>query len=276
MDNTDIALQKQLDPHFKAHRIIVWTIHTVVLILSLALIVFISYDTFKNIPFLQSEVYMTFQFWVCVIFLLDFFVELALSRNKWQYLRYHWFFFLISIPYLNIIGAANLEFTPNTLYFIRFIPLVRGAYSLALVVGYFSSNRAISLLASYAAILLSIIYFASLIFFQQERPVNSDVTDYWSSLWWACMNVTTIGCYINPMTIAGKICAVVLATMGMMMLPLFTVYITTKVADYNARRRKQDMELRAAFEKEQAADKTEPAATSSPAPAPSASGTPKT
>lgn len=253
-DNVTASLEQQLDPRYKIHRIIKWISHSVVLVLSMALIVWISYDTFEKIPFLQNRSYMTFQLLVCLVFMADFFVGLYMSRFRLTYLRYHWFYFLISIPYLNIIDIFDIDFTQNTLYFIRFIPLIRGAYSLAMVIGYFSSNRALSILASYAAILLSIVYFASLIFYRQESPVNSDVPDYWAALWWACMNVTTIGCYINPMTIAGKVCGVILAAMGMMMLPLFTVYITTRVQQYNKRKHKQDMLLRMAFEKQTEAE----------------------
>ena len=54
----------------------------VVMILSIALIVFISYDTFKGINFLESRVYMDFQFWVCIVFLTDFFLQLAVAPDK--------------------------------------------------------------------------------------------------------------------------------------------------------------------------------------------------
>ncbi len=242
-DKQTNQIEAQLSPKYKIERTVKWISHSIVLLLSMALIGWISYDTFENIPFLQNHAYMRFQLFVCIVFIADFFIEMSMSRFKWSYVRYHWFYLLISIPYLNIINIFNIDFTQDTLYFLRFIPLIRGAYSLAMVVGYFSSNRAMSLLASYAAILLSIIYFASLIFYQQEKSINSDVTDYWLALWWACMNVTTIGCYISPMSIAGKICAVVLAGMGMLMLPLFTVFITTKVKDYNERRRLQYEQL---------------------------------
>jgi hypothetical protein len=212
--------------------------HGVVLCLSLALIVFISYDTFAGIPFLENKVYMTFQFWVCMIFMADFFLELALSHNKRRYLWTRSFFFIISIPYLNILAHTDIHLSSQALYFIRFIPLVRGAYSLAMVVGYFSDNKATNILASYAAILFSIIYFASLIFFNQEKNINPDVKDYWDALWWACMNVTTIGCYINPLSIAGKICGATLAGCGMLMLPLFTVYVTSLVKNHKEHTRR--------------------------------------
>ena len=82
----------------------------IVLVLSLALIVFISYDTFKGINFLENHVYMDFQFWVCMIFLLDFFTQLVLAKDRKKYFARRWFFLLISIPYLNIIEQFNIQF----------------------------------------------------------------------------------------------------------------------------------------------------------------------
>lgn len=211
--------------------------HYIVLLLSLALIVFISYDTFTSVPFLTNSAYMTFQFWVCIIFLLDFFLELFFARNKHVYLLRRWFFFVISIPYLNIIDVLNLNLGEQALYFIRYIPLIRGAYSLAMVVGFFSSNRAFTILSQYAFILLSAIYFMSMIFFYEERDVNPQVLTYWDSLYWAFLNVTTVGSDIEAVTVVGKVGTVLMAMSGMMMLPLFTVYITDRVKRLNDRSR---------------------------------------
>ena len=230
-------LREKINPDFRWRRITLLSAHAIVLLLSLAIIVFISYETFKNIPFLQNSTYMTFQFWVCIAFLADFVLELCLSENKKEYLKYHWFYLLISIPYLNIIDTLQIQFEPTTLYYIRFIPLIRGAYALAMVVGYFSSDKAISLIAQYAVILLSILYFSSLIFYYVEGPVNSNVNTYWDSLYWAFMNVDTVGSNITAVTVIGKILSILLALSGMMMLPLFTVYITAKVKQYNDRHR---------------------------------------
>lgn len=249
-------------------RIIDGVAHAVVIVLSLALITFISYDTFANIPFLNSRLYMTFQFWVCVVFMADFVLELILSNDKRHYLLTHFFFFLISIPYLNIIILTDIQLGEQALYFIRFIPLVRGAYSLAMVVGYLSSNRALSLLSSYVAILASIIYFASLIFYEQEKPVNADVNTYWDALWWASMDVTTLGCYIEPMTVAGKLLGSLLAICGMLMLPLFTVFISSKVKAYNERNRQRQSLLSQAFQQAVSPQLSSgaPAATDTPPP----------
>lgn len=210
-------------------------LYMTVLLLSLGLIIFISIDTFEGINFLDNHYYMTYQLWVCVIFVIYFFVEYAISDDKWHYIKHRWFFLVLSIPYLNIINLFNIDFTHEELYFIRFIPLARGALALSLIIGYMTTNRISSLFLSYIVIMLSVIYFASLIFLEREQPVNNLVPNYGAALWWALMDATTIGSYIYPVTVTGKILAVVLAALGMMMFPLFTVYITNWVQRYNKR-----------------------------------------
>ena len=81
--------------------------------------------------------------------------------------------------------------------------------------------------------MVMIIYFASLVFLEKEQPVNNLVPNYGAALWWALMDATTIGSYIYPVTVAGKILAVLLAALGMMMFPLFTVYFGQMITMYN-------------------------------------------
>lgn len=206
--------------------ILEWVMHLVVLTLSVLLIVFISYDTFSNHDFLANHAYMTFQFWVCVVFVLDFFVELILAPRKWIYLRNRLLFLIISIPYLNLVNYLDIHLSAEALYFVRFIPLARGALALSIVFGYFSNNAVTSFFMSYIVIVLMLVYFGSLIFYQCEQGVNPQVDTYWTALWWAAMNMSTVGCYINPMTVEGRIVAVILPIAGMIIFPLFTVYLT--------------------------------------------------
>lgn len=222
-------------PTDRTGRIVSDIIQALVLLLSLGLIVFISYDTFENIPFLQNHVYMEYQFWVCIVFLISFFVDLVLVPDKKSYMKNRWFFLLISIPYLNIIHQMpQLHMTQEELYFIRFIPLVRGGYALSMVVGYVSINRAFSLLAQYLVILLTIVYIASMIFYYEEHAVNPDVNSFWDALYWACMNVNTVGCYFSALTPVGKVISILLPIMGMLILPLFTVVIIDKVKAFTS------------------------------------------
>lgn len=205
--------------------------HWMVLVLSVLLIVFISYDTFKDIPFLQNRAYMSFQLMVCLTFIADFFLELALTPfgERRRYLRGRWIYLFLSIPYLNIVDGLDLKLDESALYFIRFIPLARGALALVIVLGYISANRITGIFVSYLSIILLSTYFAALIFYEREMPVNPHVTDYWEAFLWCSLQTTTLGSSIAPVTVVGKIISVILSFMGIMMYPLFTVYLSSLI-----------------------------------------------
>lgn len=208
-------------------------LHIVILVVSVLLIVTISIDTFKNLAFYNQPKFMQAQFWVCILFLGDFFIEFFLAPRKGHYLATHWIFFLVSIPWLSIINHFGWHFSPHVQYVLQFIPLVRGGYALAIVVGWFTSNRATSLFWSYLITLLATVYFSSLAFYLFEHHVNPLVKDYYSALWWAFMDVTTVGSNIVAVTPVGRVLSVVLAALGMMMFPIFTVYVTDKIKKLN-------------------------------------------
>ena len=107
---------------------------------------------------------------------------------------------------------------------------------MAIVVGWLSSNRVSGLFTSYITMLMATVYFSSLIFFVLERGINPMVNDYGSALWWAFMDVTTVGSNIYAVTVTGKVLSVVLAALGMMMFPIFTVYVTSLVEKANKKK----------------------------------------
>lgn len=211
-------------------------LHVIILLLSLFLIVDISIDTFNNIPFISQTSYLKTQFWICMFFIADFILEFFLSKQKLSYLRTHFIFLLVSIPYLNIINYYEMTFSPEVTYFLRFIPLVRSGYALAIVVGWLTSNKASGLFVSYLTMLLATVYFSSLIFFILEQKVNPQVQGYDDALWWAFMDVTTVGSNIYAVTPTGRILSVLLAALGMMMFPIFTVYVTSIVQAANKKK----------------------------------------
>lgn len=211
-------------------------LHLIILVLSLFLIISISIDAFKDISFITQKSYLKTQFWICMFFLFVFLLEFTLSKQKGYYLKTHFIFLLVSIPYLNIIDYYHIAFSPELSYFVRFFPLVRGGYALAIVVGWLTTNKASGLFISYLTMLMATVYFSSLIFFVIEQKVNPMVHQYSDALWWAFMDVTTVGSNIYAMTPAGKTLSVVLAALGMMMFPIFTVYVTSLVQNANAKK----------------------------------------
>lgn len=213
-------------------------IHIIILLLSLFLVISISIDTFEGIPFYTQSSYMKIQLWICLWFLFAFVLEFFLAKHKGRYLRTRFIFLLVAIPYQNIIAYYGWTFSPEVTYMLRFIPLVRGGYALAIVVGWLTYNRASSLFISYITMLMATVYFASLAFFVLEHKVNPLVHGYGDALWWAFMDVTTVGSNIVAMTPTGRVLSVLLAALGMMMFPIFTVYITNLIQSSNEKRQK--------------------------------------
>lgn len=214
-------------------KMVYFWLHVSVLVLSLFLIITISIDTFKNIAFYEEPKFMQIQFWICILFLLDFFAEWIMAEKKWHYLITHFAFFLVAIPYWAIFDYFDLSFPPKVEYLLRYIPLVRGGYALALVVSWFTASKATGLFFSYLLTLVATVYFSSVIFFVFEEHVNTLVNSYMDALWWASMDVTTVGSNIIAVTPVGRVLSVILAALGMMLFPIFTVYITNLIQNRN-------------------------------------------
>lgn len=216
-------------------KVIYFWIHMFVLLLSIFLIAIISIDTFKNIAFYKEPQFERIDLWICILFLADFFIEWYLAERKWRYLATHFLFFLVAIPYTAIINHYGITFEPKVEYLIRYIPLVRGGYALAMVVNWLTANKATGLFLAYLISLVATLYFSSVVFFVFEQDVNPLVNTYGNALWWAAMDMTTVGSNIIAVTPVGMVLSVLLAALGMMLFPIFTVYVTNLIQGQHQR-----------------------------------------
>ena len=203
-----------------------FALHLSAFMLSLLLVISISIDTFRDIPFYDDANYLDLQFWICLMLLILFFFEVYTAEKSWQYLGRHFLFLLLIVPYLTLFDWWGVELSAQTEYLFRFIPLVRGYIAFTMIAYGLLRDLASGLLITYIVVLFSFIYYCSLIFYVLESSVNPMLHSFWDSLWYSCMTATTAGCNISAMTTVGKIISVLLALAGMMLLPVFTVYLT--------------------------------------------------
>lgn len=211
-------------------------LHIIILLMSLFLVISISIDTFKGIPFIHSP-----RTW-----------KSSCGSASGSCSILYWSFFWQSIS--GVIYGRTLSFAGGDplsehhcvlrvdLFSRSHLPtpvysFAERGYALAIVVGWLTYNRASSLFVSYLTMLLATVYFASLAFFVLEHKVNPLVTDYGDALWWAFMDVTTVGSNIIAMTTTGRVLSVLLAALGMMMFPIFTVYITNLIQQSNQKKK---------------------------------------
>lgn len=200
--------------------------HLSAFMLSLLLVVSISIDTFRGIPFYDDVNYLDLQFWICLMLIVIFFLEVYNADNSWRYFGRNFLLLLLMIPYLTLFDWCGVVLTPQTEYLFRFLPLVRGYIAFTVITYGLLRDLTAGLLITYIVVLFSFIYYCSLIFYVLEVNVNPMLHTFWDSLWYSCMTATTAGCNIVATTAVGKVIAVMLALAGMMLLPVFTVYLT--------------------------------------------------
>ena len=155
-----------------------------------------------------------------------FFIRLARSERRTRFFLHNLLFLLLSIPYLNLVDWFSLELARGWAMLIGLTPLLRGFLALYIIVAWLARNRFNQLLAAYLFSVLVFTYLASLVFYDYEILVNPRLADYGDALWWAWMNVTTVGAAIFPVTAVGKVVCVLLPIVGMIFFPIFTVYIS--------------------------------------------------
>lgn len=204
-----------------------------VLALAFGLIAFISWDTYNGTDYLENDVYMSYQLLACFFFLAEYFYRFIISAHKLRFIFWAMPFLLISIPYLNIIEFYGFNVSHEVLVYFCFVPILRGLIALVMVVAYVTENLSTTVFAAYALVLVPVVYMSGLVFYVAEKDVNPAIKSLWYALWWAGMNVTTIGCYINPATNTGMFLGFFLSLLGIIMLPLFTVYFGNVVSKYS-------------------------------------------
>lgn len=201
-------------------------LHILVLGGALGLIAYITYDTMLNVSFVTSEQYLKVQMWICLFFEIEIFAEWMLSPRKLHFLLRNLVFIIVCIPYTTILHHLGIHIDGQVAYLLRFVPMIRAAYVLAITWDIMSKNWITSMFGGYIIMLVATLYFLSLMFYVEESPVNSGVYNYWQSLWYSVMQMTTCGSNVNPVTATGKAIGVVLSAEGLILFPVFTVYFT--------------------------------------------------
>lgn len=190
------------------------------------LLVAVSWEILAGNPRHYSTNYLLLQGVVCVIFLADFFVRMVLAERSWRFFVRNLYFLLLSIPYLNIVDWTGVVLSHEEAMLMGLVPLLRALLGLYVLFSWIIENKVTRLLTSYVLSLSVFTYFAALVFYDYEVRINPAVHDFGDAVWWACMNLTTVGADIVAVTLIGKVLTVLLPTMGMLMFPIFTVYVT--------------------------------------------------
>jgi voltage-gated potassium channel len=174
-----------------------------------------------------TDIYSWAMFSVCIIFLIDFFALMLHSPHPWRFLLRNFIVLALSIPYHTLANAMGIEPNHTATIAMSSIVMLRSVMALYITMRWLISSRATRLLGAYIATVVVASYFGALLFYEYEAPVNNAVKGFGDAMWWAWMNLTTVGAEIFPVTAIGKVICVLLPVLGTAMFPVLTVYITS-------------------------------------------------
>ncbi len=149
--------------------------------------------------------YLWTLFAVCIVYMADFFVRMASAASPSRYLRRNILILLLSIPYQNILHWATGGAVGHDLSIVlSAVTLLRAFLALYMIVRWLVGSSVGRLFAAYIVTLVVFTYLSGLIFYEYEAPVNDRLDGFGNALWWAWMNVTTVGAAIFPVTAIGR------------------------------------------------------------------------
>ncbi len=149
-------------------------------------------------------------FFICMIFLGDFFFGLYYAENKLSFIKKNWIDFVSSIPMVGALRAGRI------VKIFRILRVVRSARFIFL---FFNSKNSFSTLRNLMLFNGVVILLFTLSFYELEHKLNPHIHTLSDSLWWTTYTTITVGFLqdIPPVTVEGKLLSVVLILLGMIM-----------------------------------------------------------
>lgn len=202
--------------------------HGMALLGAVVLLVAISIEIISGDHQTFSSAYKGVQLVVCLLFLGDWWLRFRNREMRGWGLVGGMLFLLLAIPWLNIAEWCHWPLSREAGMAVATMPLLRCFLALYLLIAWMIEGHAARrLFWAYVLTVVLFTYLSALLFYDYEAPVNPHLKGFGNALWWAWMNVTTVGAAIFPVTTIGKVICVLLPILGMAMFPIFTVYVTT-------------------------------------------------
>ncbi len=160
-------------------------------------------------------------FFIWILFLIDYATRLFLSENKWTFIKQH--------P-LDLIAIIPLDQLFRTARFVRFIRVIR----LVALINHRTSM--FELFFTKYKIDRAFVYVISLLFISalSMKWIEPEFETYGDALWWAVVTTTTVGYGdLYPETTVGKIVAGVLMIVGIGTIGVITGTVAAMFSNNN-------------------------------------------
>lgn len=169
----------------------------------------------------QIRLYRTIDYIILILFAGDYFVRLYLTKNRKAFIKNHIPELIAIIPFDNIFRMARL------VRLVRLVRLLRAMVILRRFSGTFFGILRTNGLQYVLAATVSVILAGAVGIYYLERH-SEQINTFGDALWWAVITSTTVGYGdIAPITIGGRLVAIVLMVVGVAFIGVLTATIAT-------------------------------------------------
>lgn len=179
-------------------------------------------DTFWQLSSETSKLLSYFDYMICAFFFLEFTYRFIKAENKLIFMKWGWIDLLSSIPMIDFLRAGRL------LRLIRLLRVIRAFRSTKQLLNHIFANKAKGTLSSVTILAILLIIFSAIAILEVENDPNSNIKTAEDAIWWTYTTITTVGYGDKyPVTIEGRIIAMVLMTFGVGLFGTFTAYVAS-------------------------------------------------
>jgi len=179
-------------------------------------------DAFFQLPPEIQSLLQIFDFLICGVFFLDFCIRFYQAEHKLKFMKWGWIDLVASIPMVDFLRMGRL------IRVIRILRIVKAFKSLKVFMDSYFLNKAKGTLNSAFIIAFMMIIFSSIIILLVEKDPESNITTAGDALWWAFVTITTVGYGdLYPVTLEGRLVAVILMTTGVGLFGTFTAFVAS-------------------------------------------------
>lgn len=201
------------------------TVHWLRVVAGMVLLVAFSWEILSGRGERLSPLYLDTQLVVCLLFLTDYLLNLALTKQRWLYIRHNWLYLLCVIPWLNMVEASGVVLPRGWSMAVGLLPIVVIVMAVYILLEWIDRHRIHQLFFTYLVGVVLFTYLAALVYYDFEGAASGLPDNFGDALWWAGANLSTAGSPTLPTTAVGKVLSVLLPMAGMLFLPIFTTYI---------------------------------------------------
>ena len=147
---------------------------------------------------------------VCVIFFVDFFIQLFQAENKIKYMyTWGWLDLLSSIPAIEVFRLGRAA------RIIRILRVIRSLKSAKFITKAILEKRSQSAILVVILISLVLVSVSSISILHFEKAVDGNIKTAEDAIWWSVVTITTVGYGDKyPITTEGRVIATILMIAG--------------------------------------------------------------